>query len=213
MSVESYFQTRAEQFHALYGEESPWRYWFNRMARRGLFQRVEITLQELRSLGACSVLDVGCGSGRNSVMFVKNGARRVTGIDFAPKMIALAQEFSRSHGAAGQTEFREGDFLQMEIPDRYDSVVALGFFDYAADPVAMLRKMAGCARHKIIGSFPAPSLVRSRVRKLRYQLRGCPVYFYSRPRIEEICKKAGVRSFRILPLASSGFMLIAEPKS
>src|SRR5215472_14842526 len=122
MSVETYFQTRAEQFHALYGEESRWRYWLNRLARKGLFQRVEITLNELRPLGPCTVLDVGCGSGRNSVIFVKTGARKVTGIDFASKMITLAREFSRQQGTLDRSEFIEGDFLQMQIPGRYDAV-------------------------------------------------------------------------------------------
>jgi len=47
VSVESYFQSRAEQFDRLYEFDGGWREWFNRRFRAGLYQRVDLTLREL----------------------------------------------------------------------------------------------------------------------------------------------------------------------
>ena len=222
MSVESYFQQRADQFHALYGEEATWQRRLNRWLRAGLYERAEIAVREIGQIPGASVLDVGCGSGRNSVLFVKAGARRVLGIDLAENMVKLARQFSEAHGAAstgragkgqtgnGQTEFICGDFMTFNCEERFDAAVALGVFDYIAEPEPLLRKMASLANKKIIASFPGNSSVRAPLRKFRYALRGCPVYFYTEAGLKQAFEQAGMPQARIVPYASSGFMGIVE---
>jgi ubiquinone/menaquinone biosynthesis C-methylase UbiE len=210
VSVESYFQQHAEQFHALYEEGASWQRWLNHRLRAGIYQRVELTLREVEGSRDFTVLDVGCGSGRNSALFVKVGASRVLGLDIAENMLRLARDFSRLHGTEAQSEFRQGDFTQLALAERFDVVVALGVFDYIAEPVSFLQKMRVSATQKVIASFPGVSLVRSPLRKLRYRLRGCPVYFYSREQVERIAREAGFEHAPIVSYASSGLLLHAD---
>jgi len=210
MTVESYFQQRAAKFDALYDEARGWRGWLNRWLRRALFERVRLTVEAFAGLHDFSVLDVGCGSGRNSAVFAQAGARRVVGIDFSDSMIALAREFARRHGVEDRCQFILGDFLAQAFAEKFDAVVALGVFDYIGDPPAMLRKMMELSSRRVIASFPARSPVRAPLRRLRYALRGCPVYFYTPRGLEEICRRAGLADYRLLPCTSAGWVLVGE---
>src|ERR1700720_3141764 len=96
MTVQSYFQSRADWFHDLYEEDQPFRYRVNRVVRGAIYERVALTLNEFRGWKDFTVLDVGCGPGRNSVAFVQAGAARVVGVDFSERMLEIAREFSRS---------------------------------------------------------------------------------------------------------------------
>lgn len=208
--VERYFDRTAEQFDALYDEGRGLHYWFNRVARKALFERVRMTLEEMRESRDFTVLDVGSGSGRNSVLFVRAGARRVTGIDIAEKMNEMARDTARRHGAEAQCEFLRSGLLDYAPAEKFDFAVALGVFDYLTDPVANLRKMASLANAKVIASFPEVSLVRAPLRKLRYALKGCPVFFFTRRGLEEICEKAGFRDYKLLPCGGAGYLLVAR---
>lgn len=210
MSVESYFQKWADRFDSLY-DETRWLHRLDRVLRRGLYERVELMLGELKGLGSnFSVLDVGCGSGRVAVLLADAGARRVVGIDVAPRMLELARELSRARGVEARCEFIEADFMSWPVKERFDVVVALGVFDYLAEPQPFLRRMIDCASRKVIASFPRASLIRAPLRKFRYALRNCPVYFTTEDRLTELCHGAGLRNFRFVPYASSGLLLIGD---
>ncbi len=208
MTIERYFQQRAEQFDALYRQDSRWRYYVNRVVRRALFERARLALAEMEGR-EFTVLDVGCGPGRNSVAFAQAGGR-VTGVDFSARMIALARQFSRAHGVEGQCEFVQADFLEHEFAGKFDYVVALGVFDYAGDARAMLAKMCRLARRKVMASFPGVSPVRAPLRKLRYALRACPVHFYTKKELAAICADAGVQDSRLIPCGSAGWVLMGQ---
>ena len=210
MSVRSYFERTADDFDALYEDHHSWRYRFNRVFRQGLFERIERTKETLEDMENSTVLDVGCGSGRNSALFADLGARRVVGIDFSGPMLELAREYARAAGVAEQCEFIQADFLDYPFTETFDVVVALGVFDYVADPVRALKRMTELANDKVVASFPGVSPLRAPLRKLRYALRGCPVYFYTGTRLRQICHEAGLAKFRIDKLASSGYMLTGK---
>jgi ubiquinone/menaquinone biosynthesis C-methylase UbiE len=210
VTVESYFQSRAKWFDSLYEEDQPIRYRVNRIVRRAIFERVGQTLDEFRTWKEFTVLDVGCGSGRNSVAFANAGAARVVGVDFSDRMIEIAQEFSLGHGAASRCEFVKADFMTWTPEERFDAVVAHGLFDYIENAESALSRMMAAAKYKVIGSFPKPSLVRAPLRKARYALRGCPVYFYSRQQLVDLCQKVGLARFQITPLASAGYLLVGS---
>ena len=210
MSVRSYFERTADSFDALYGDHHTWSYRFNRVFRKGLFQRIERTEEAMEGMENFTVLDVGCGSGRNSALFADLGARRVVGIDFSAPMLGLAREYARAAGVSVQCEFIQADFLEYPFKETFDVVVALGVFDYVADPVGALKRMTELTNHKVVASFPGRSPLRAPLRKLRYALRGCPVYFYTGTRLRQICHEAGLAKFRIDKLASSGYMLMGE---
>ena len=210
MNVARYFDRTASAFDALYEEDTGAMSWFNHLFRRGLYERVQQTVLALDGLEAPSVLDVGCGSGRNSVVFVKSGARRVVGIDFADEMLKLAREKALQHAVEDRCEFRKGDFQTCQLTEAFDASVALGVFDYIAQPAPFLARMLSLSTRRVVASFPGMALVRAPLRKLRYALRGCPVYFYSRRSIGTLCREAGLTDYRLVRLSSSGYLLVGN---
>jgi ubiquinone/menaquinone biosynthesis C-methylase UbiE len=213
LSVKTYFERTADNFDALYEDRRNLSYYFNHLCRLALFQRIEKTLKAFEGMADFTVLDVGCGSGRNSALFIEHGARRVVGVDFSAPMLQLAEEYTRNKHVADRCEFIQADFLEYPFTQKFDFVVALGVFDYVADPVRALRRMNELAERKVIASFPGVSPVRAPLRKIRYALRGCPVYFYTGTILNQICLKAGLVGFRIERVASSGYMLTARTRS
>ena len=210
MSVKTYFERTADNFDALYENRRNLSYRFNQLFRKGLFQRIEKTTNAFAGMQDFTVLDVGCGSGRNSALFAEKGARRVVGIDFSAPMLDLAREYTRAKSVADRCEFIQADFLEHPFYETFDVVVALGVFDYVADPVRVLKRMSELAHKKVVASFPGVSPVRAPLRKMRYALRGCPVYFYTGTKLRQICHDAGLENFRIEKLASSGYMLVGN---
>jgi SAM-dependent methyltransferase len=213
MRVANFFEKTAHDFHSLYKEDNRSIYYFNRVFRHGLFRRVELTLTEFQGSRDFNVLDVGCGSGRNSVLFIKEGAQQVVGIDFAHRMLDLARNYTNLHGVRDKCDFIQGDFLTQEISQKFDFVVALGFFDYIDDPRRALARMVEFANDKVIASFPGWSPIRAPLRKARYSIRNCPVYFYSRRQLEQLCEAVGLREYRLLPAGSSGYVLVGRVSS
>lgn len=212
--VERYFDRSASQFDALYDERRNFSFYVNRLFRPGLYRRVQITLDELRGLEDFSVLDVGCGSGRNSFLFERAGANRVLGVDFAPGMIELAEQAKASRPANCRCEFITGDVMSHRFDDKFDVSVALGVFDYTKDPRELLSRMMSLSTQKVIGSFPCPSLFRAPFRKFRYALKNCPVYFFSKRELKRICADVGLRDYSLINCSRAGHILVGnvEPR-
>jgi 2-polyprenyl-3-methyl-5-hydroxy-6-metoxy-1,4-benzoquinol methylase len=78
-------------------------------------------------LGAKSVLDVGCGSGPLFEPLAERGIK-VTGIDPAPAMVALARQKAAAYPDLVVVELRSWE--EISEVDSYDMAVALGVFDY-----------------------------------------------------------------------------------
>jgi hypothetical protein len=117
-----------------------------------------------------------------------------------------------SAGVADRCDFVQGDFTALELNARFDVVIAIGVFDYQNQPVEFLRRMASCSRGRIIATFPGKSVIRMRIRQLRYWLKDCPVLFYSEADVRRIAADAGLTTLRIIPIRSSGtgFILVAD---
>jgi 2-polyprenyl-3-methyl-5-hydroxy-6-metoxy-1,4-benzoquinol methylase len=213
LRTERYFQERACQFDALYAEERKSTYFLNRLFRRPLYERVRCAVEAFQGLRDFTVLDVGCGSGRNSVVFAKSGARRVVGIDFSANMIDLARNCARQHGVEAQCEFILGDVLTHPFTERFNVVVALGVFDYVREPHQLLRRMNELANSKVAASFPGWSLLRAPLRKARYWWRNCPVYFFTRRQLLQISTDAGLEAQDLVPLSGrAGWVLVGRAK-
>ena len=67
----------------------------------------------LAGRGALDALDLGCGTGFLSFELAARG-HRVTGVDFAPAMLAEARRKAAAHG--GQLRFEEADAEQLPFP-------------------------------------------------------------------------------------------------
>ncbi len=194
-SVRQHFQTVAASFDSIYASPSL----LDRIFRRDMYERFQRTLEECRPLGGKSVLDVGCGSGRYGVAFAEGGAREVVGVDFAPKMVDLALDNARRAGVIDRCKFIAVPFLTHPFDQRFDYVLAVGFFDYVEDPLPFLAKSRELTRAKFIATFPRLFTWRAPTRKLRLALRKCPVFFYTRRRVLDLMTRAGFSVSRLEP--------------
>lgn len=213
-SVRQRFERDARTFDAIYRlERSPWSRWFNKTFRKAVFERYDVTFRESGDVAGKNVLDIGCGSGVYSVDFARRGAAKVLGIDFSENMLQLARAEAATHGVTDRTEFVCRNFLDVDLPREFDVTIAMGVFDYLPEPLPFLRKMVSVTRGRIIASFPGHSLVRKRLRKLRYAVSGRgTVYFYTEAEVRKLALDAGLTKVRIIPIASSGsgFILVAD---
>jgi SAM-dependent methyltransferase len=90
------------------------------------------------------VVDLGCGDGTTARLLSEAG-HEVLGIDASPAMIALARE--RAPGAT----FRLGSFVDAELPERCDAILAIGEvlgyrFDARGDQRTLDRVLVRAAR-------------------------------------------------------------------
>lgn len=205
--VRNRFTSKARQFDDLYEDERL----MVRLLRPGLFRRRQLAVDTIAAYDKPAVLDVGCGSGRIGEFALEAGCGSYLGIDFSEPMIELARERLAHFG--DRVTLVTDDFLTAALRDRFDVVLALGLFDYLPNPGAFAARMfeltapAGC----MVGSFPAWSLLKGPVRKMRYEWIGnCPIFNYTRPGLERMWQEAGYKRVEILAPGKSGFLLRAH---
>jgi len=205
--VRSRFRSKARQFDDLYEDERL----LVRLLRPGLFRRRELAVDTVRSHASPRVLDVGCGSGRIGEFVLEAGAAQYVGIDFAEPMVELARQRLERFG--DRAELITEDFLAARIDGTFDVILALGLFDYLPNAEQFARRMFDLCSPggAVIGSFPTWSLVKGPVRKLRYEWIGdCPIFNYSRARLEQMFSAAGFERSEILSPGRSGYLVRAS---
>ncbi len=210
----SHFHRIASEFDDLYEVErrSALRRWLDSKLRASIYRRFELCFEKLGNLDGRSLLDVGCGGGRYSVMAAQLGARRVVGVDFAPNMIQLAEALARREGIPAQRlSFVCGDAVVTAFPEEpFDFAIAMGVFDYVEDPADFLRKLLPKVRTRIVASFPVKWNPWTPQRLVRYRLfKRCPLYFYSRAKVRKVLAAAGVRRHEILS-AHRDYVVVME---
>lgn len=207
-----YFDRKARLFDSLYSPDktSPLMRFMNRHFRSDIFERYLRTLQHIKSAGARSVLDVGIGSGRYCGGYAEAGVEHVVGVDISAAMLELAREYTESLGSSKtRFEFVLSDIDAYSSQDKFDIVVAMGFFDYINTPVESLKKLRGLCNHSVIASFPSISFYRTPIRKVRYLIKKCPVYFYRREQIERLAHLAGYSGCEVTKLPGAGMDYVA----
>jgi SAM-dependent methyltransferase len=205
--VRKRFTDRARQFDDLYEDERP----LVRLLRPGLFRRRQLAVETVQSYPEPRVLDVGCGSGRIGEFVLEAGAARYLGIDFSEPMVDLAR--TRLERFGERVTLMTEDFLIASIDEDFDVVLALGLFDYLPNPEAFAQRMfERCAPGgTAVGSFPAWSLVKGPVRKLRYEWIGnCPIFNYSADELRSRLSTAGFGHLELLAPGRSGYLVRAR---
>jgi len=205
VDVKQYFTRAALSFDSLYLEDagSITRF-INRRFRRDIYERFMLTLNHVERYKPESVLDVGCGSGRYAVALAQMGVKRIVGLDISEGMIGLAKKLSTENGASRQIEFWCGDFMDYSSATTFQTVIAMGFFDYIRDPRPVLARMSSLAEHAVVASFPSINWYRTPIRKTRYVLKRCPVYFYRRNQIEQLGRNSGFARTEVHKIAGAG---------
>jgi SAM-dependent methyltransferase len=204
--VRSRFREKAQAFDDLYDDERP----LTRQLRPGLVRRRRLAVDTVRTYAGPRVLDVGCGSGRIGEFVLEAGASEYVGIDFAEPMIELAR--ARLEQFAPRAKLIVDDFLTARIAGSFDVILALGLFDYLPEPDRFARRMfeLSAERGCLVGSFPAWSLVKGPIRKLRYEWIGdCPIFNYNRDQLELMFTTSGFERLEIGSPGRSGYLVRA----
>jgi magnesium protoporphyrin O-methyltransferase len=216
--AQTYFDRVPKQWDALYSHENRLKYAVNKWLRKGMFERHRLTFEYCGDPAGAKVLDIGCGSGRYSIEFAKQGAH-VVGIDFASSMIEFSRKMAQQMEVTDKCEFICDDFLTHEFEGAFDIVLALGVFDYIKDPGPMFKKIAQLRPRIFVASFPVYRPFWSIQRKIRYHwIRKCPIYDYSEEQLRRLYQDASFQNYRIVPcmrglFGIAGFESISSKKS
>jgi len=191
--VAEYWNRIAPDFDAIYtGQKNRFARQLDRWLRRDMYQRFDWVMRQAEKMNPATVCDVGCGSGRFVSALAQRGSR-VTGLDFAPEMLRLARQLVERAGVASKCDFVLSDVLTWRTDQRFDFVIAIGFWDYIADPLPRLRVIRGITAGKFFSAWPRAGTSRMAVRKVRLKLAGCPVYFWRLDEIEKNLRQGGFR--------------------
>ena len=191
--VADYWNRIAPNFDAIYsGKKSTVGRVLDRWLRRDMYERFNWVMQQAASMRPATVCDVGCGSGRFVSALAQQGAQ-VTGLDFAPEMLRLSRELVERDRVASRCSFVLSDVLNWQTDQQFDMVIAIGFWDYVADPLPRLQVIRGITTRKFLSAWPRHGTYRMVLRKARLKVAGCPVYFWRLPQIETYLQQSGFR--------------------
>ena len=88
------------------------------------------------------LLDVGCGSGRASIPFAKNGVK-VIGLDISEQMVLRAKDKSQKLGLTSRVDYVVGDSENLPFrQSSFDAVLAFGVLHHVPTPQKMLQQMS-----------------------------------------------------------------------
>lgn len=210
--IRRHFDEDSARFDAIYKDDKPAHQKFVDTYVRGIVaHRLRIARVLAPLPGPWTLLDVGCGSGRFDIALVQDGAARAVGIDFAPKMIEIAEREAQAAGVADRCRFEVSEFLDYKPAEAFDVVLAIGYFDYVKDAEAHLRKMLEIARVRTFASFPKRMEWRVPMRKARFALTGGFVRFYSKSEIENTMTRLGLTPERAVVIdLGRDYLLIAR---
>jgi len=203
--VSTYFDRAAITFDTFYDKKrSLFMQLVDRKFRSDIFERYRLTFETIEPLENKTVLDVGCGSGPCAVEAARRGSKQVVGLDMAQSMIDLSRQRAAAAGVADRCEFLLGVFPQNSPKETFDYAIVMGVMDYIADPLTFLSALAQRVRLCAVLSFPSKHWFRTPLRKVRYWLKRCPVYFYEPLQIEQFSKASGFSNTKIEKIPGAG---------
>jgi SAM-dependent methyltransferase len=190
--VAGFWNNIAQEFDAIYsGRKSSVGRVLDHWLRKDMYQRFDWVMERAGDVRGASICDIGCGSGRFVNELARRGAARLVGIDVAPEMLRLARELVTESGQAHKCEFHHSDVLHWQPSEQFDLTIAIGFWDYIADPPARLQIIRKMTRGRFLSAWPRMWTWRMPVRKVRLTAKGCPVYFFRRPQVYRLLEEAG----------------------
>ena len=191
--IAEYWNNIANDFDAIYtGNKNPIARGLDRWLRRDIYQRFEWVMSQAGDPRGMKICDIGCGSGRFVTSLAKKGAQ-VTGIDFAPEMLKLGAQLADREGVADRCKFVLSDVLDWKTDEQFDLVIAIGFWDYVADPLPRLQVIRQFTKTTFLSAWPRAATLRAAVRKVRLKADGCPVYFWHLAQVEDYLQRSGFR--------------------
>jgi ubiquinone/menaquinone biosynthesis C-methylase UbiE len=210
--VANYWNTIAAEFDSIYtgAAKSNLSRRLDQVFRKDIYQRFAWVMNKCGDVRGKSVCDIGCGSGRFVAELGRRGAARITGVDVASEMLKVARELAEQNRVADHCDFVLSDVLHWKADRTFDITLAIGFWDYIADPPQRLRVIRQFTRGTFLSAWPRFWTWRTPVRKVRLEyIRGCPVYFFRKPRVYEMIENAG---FEIVNSETIGQLYCVEAR-
>ncbi|HEY5417407.1 MAG TPA: methyltransferase domain-containing protein [Gemmatimonadaceae bacterium] len=195
IKVAQYWNDIAQDFDAIYTgqNKSSFARTLDRWLRKDIYGRFDWVMRKSGDVNGKTICDIGCGSGRFVTSLAKRGASRVLGVDVAPEMLKLARELARQEGVGGRTEFAQMDIIDWTRTDVFDETIAIGFWDYFANPTERLQIIRKMTRERFLSAWPRLWTWRAPVRKVRLTVLGCPVYFFSKSEVYRYLEATGFK--------------------
>jgi len=212
--VKSFFDGYASDFDSIYGHTDHQRGVFDKLAdklfRQVMLLRFKETLKRTANSAINSVMDVGCGPGHYCVEFLKQG-KKVMAIDLAENMLQIAKQRVEAANFDDKADisFLQANYLDHNFGEQYDAACLMGFFDYIQNPEDVLEKLKKDITKEVYASFPQSGGLLILQRKIRYNLRNCPLYLYSRKDVDNLMKKVGLEGkYEVIDLKRDFFVKI-----
>lgn len=178
--------------------------------RKDIYQRFDWVMEKCGDVRGLTICDIGCGTGRFIAELARRGAAHITGVDVAFEMLKAARQLAERSGVTDQCELVLSDVLHWQTDQIFDITLAIGFWDYIADPPERLRLIRRLTRGTFLSAWPRYWTWRMPVRKVRLEyIRGCPVYFFRKPRVIEMIENAG---FEIMDVQTIGQLYCVEAR-
>lgn len=155
---------------------------------------------------APAVLDVGCGPGRVGEAVLAAGAASYVGLDLSRQMLALARA---RLGDDRRVELLEGHFLNLDVDDTFDVVLALGLFDYVREPPRAAEWLRARCSSRLVASFTRWNWVKGPPRRLAYALQRVPVRDYAVADAVDLLSRAGFGCVEVAQCGRRGFHVVA----
>ena len=196
VQVARYWNNIAEEFDSIYTgkNKSAVARALDRYFRADIYGRFDWVMRHCGDIRGRSICDIGCGSGRFVAEFVRRGAGHVTGVDVAPEMIRLAEDLVAKDDVADRCDFAVADVLNWKPTRKFDVTIAIGFWDYIANPGERLRLIRSFTTGRFLSAWPRLWTWRMPVRKVRLEyILGCPVYFFREAEVYRMLEEAGFR--------------------
>ena len=89
-----------------------------------------ILKKEIGNVNNKTILDIGCGGGRNSIPLAKMGAK-VTGVDISSQMLDFAKNNSKKNKCSKNTNFILSSAWETSLPSKsFDKILLLGILEH-----------------------------------------------------------------------------------
>jgi len=194
----NFWNSEADAFERIYSQEkSKLSTALDQFFRKDMYERFIFTTENCKPVEGRRFLDVGCGNGLYSIDLGKKGAAGVVGLDISPVMIERCRQSVQKEGLEDSVNFIQTDLLEYTPDSNFDVSYGIGLFDYISEPLPVLKKMRKVTKDKVILAFPRLMTWRAPVRKVRLTMKGCPVFFYSRSKINRLMRDAGFARWEV----------------
>ena len=194
-----FWNSAAEEFDSIYtgADKNACGRFLDRVFRKDIYQRFDWVMEKCGDLRGKTTCDIGCGPGHFVSEFAKRGAAHSIGLDIAPNMLALASNRVAREGVADRCEFVLSDVEEWQTDHTFDITLAIGLWDYIANPRRHLRYIRKLTQGRFLSAWPRLWTWRMPIRKVRlHYVLGCPVYFYREPEIYRMLDDAGFAVIR-----------------